>query len=148
VTLLRSFQRYIESPKELEVDFADFWIASILFESVFVESIDRGKDETLETRSVVERIVRRSGRPLGVKELMEEMGIPKDKAYARLRAGVESGTLHRANTPQKGNKKLFRPVPKRRFIPDPEKLFWEIPEVGDYVNFSHPLNGEWVTMSR
>jgi hypothetical protein len=59
VALMRSFQKTEQVPERLEVDFADFWITTILFESVFTESIHRGSDTSLETRCAVEHIVKR-----------------------------------------------------------------------------------------
>src|SRR5262249_52800478 len=59
VALLRSFQRPRHGQEEAEVDFADFCVTSILFESVFVESIHRGGDKTLETQSIVQQLAKR-----------------------------------------------------------------------------------------
>jgi len=130
------------------VDFADFWVTSILFESVFVESIHRGADKTLETRSIVEQISRRKGSAVHVTDLMKELSISTDVAYTRLREAEAAGAVRRVNRPEKGNKKLFQPVPRPRFIPDPEEMFDQIAEVGSTVKFIHPLTGEWVVKNR
>lgn len=148
VALMRSFQKSRQLPESVEVDFADFWITTILFESVFVESIHRGSDASLETRCAVEKIVKRKGRGAAVEDLMNEWSMTEGKAYARLREAVKAGTIRRSNKPQKGNKKLFRPMPQPRFLPDPEEFFRQTPGVGDRLNFVHPLNGEWVIMTR
>jgi hypothetical protein len=149
VALLRSFQRSTDEPRELSVDFADYWATSILFESVFVESIHRGADRTLETRSIVEQISKRKGRSaVDVTDLMKELSISKHIAYTRLREAQAAGAIRRVNAPTKGNKKLFLATPRPRFIPDPEEMFDQIPEVGSTVKFIHPLTGEWVVKNR
>ena len=149
MALLRSFQtgRLLDNKKvaTLEVDFADFEMTAILFESVFVESLHRSRDQNLETRSVVERIARRKGhRPVGAVTLMKEMGISKDSAYARLRHAAEANLVRRVNKPTKGNRKLYLPSPQPRFIPDPEKVHQKVADQVGPVRFVHPLTGEWV----
>jgi hypothetical protein len=134
--------------RELDVDFADFCITSILFESVFVESIHRGADKTLETRSIVEQLAKRKGSPAHAIDLKKELSISIDSAYTRLREAEAAAAIRRATKPAKGNKKLFIAVPRPRFVPDPVELFEQIPAVGDSVKFVHPLTGEWVTMHR
>jgi len=148
VALLRSFQKSTDELHELSVEFADFWVTSILFESVFVESIHRGADRTLETRSIVERISKRKGSAVHVTDLMKELSISKDAGYTLLREAEAAGAIRRVNRTVKGNKKLFLAVPRPRFIPDPEEMFDQIPEVGSTVKFIHPLTGEWVVKNR
>jgi hypothetical protein len=153
VALLRSFQKshgWKEvSSQDITIDFADFWITRILFEPVFVESIHRGTDEALATRFAVERLVRRrGGRPVPALALMKGLSISRDAAYARIRQAAHQGTIFRANPNSKNNPKLYRPTPRPAFLPDAEKFFRANPEVGDYVNFMHPLTDEWVTLNR
>jgi len=148
VALLRSFQRPTDERGQLQVDFADFWITWILFESVFVDSIHRSTDETMETRLIVGKIAKRKGSPVHVSDLMKELSISVNRAYARLHNAEAVGAIRRANRPEKGNRKVFLPASIPRFIPDPEELFDEIPEVGQSVRLLHPLTGEWIIKYR
>ena len=83
-----------------------------------------------------------------VADLVNEWSTSEGRAYARLREAVEAGVIRRSNKQKKGNKKLFRPVPQPRFLPDPEEFYRQTPQVGDRVNFVHPLSGEWITINR
>jgi hypothetical protein len=106
MALLRSFERRrdleIQKHGKIEVTFADFALTTIIFDSVFVESLHRGRDETMATRSAIERIAKRKAdKPVSVDELAEELGISYDKASADLRSAREQGAIVRANQPEK-----------------------------------------------
>lgn len=136
-------------PKTLEVQFADFAITAIVFDKVFVESLHSARDKATETRTIVERISKRkNSQPVDAMELAKELGISKDSAYERMRRAETAGTIKRVNKPEKGNRKLFLPTPRPRFIPDPEELFQKIPELGNESKFVHPLTGKWVIYRR
>jgi hypothetical protein len=153
ITLLRSFLRIQglrkKAPKTLQVGFADFVIAAILFDPVFVESLHSTKDKATETRTIVERISKRKDyQAVDAMELAKELGISKDRAYERIRQAETAGTIRRANAPEKGNRKLFLPTSRPRFIPDPKELFQRLPELGNKAKFVHPLSGKWVIYRR
>jgi hypothetical protein len=139
IALLRSFVRVgvrTKPPKTLEVQFADFAITAIVFDKVFVESLHSARDKATETRTIVERISKRkNSQPVDAMELAKELGISKDSAYERMRRAEIAGTIERVNKPEKGNRKLFLPTPRPRFIPDPEELFQKIPELGNEAKF-------------
>lgn len=146
VALLRSFQPYpsISLGKDgcIKVSFEDYAISAIIFESVFVQSLHRGDDESLVTRAAVEKIARRTGKGVDAKELAEELSVSLDKTYDLLRSAAERGVIRRANKPQKGNRKMYLPERAPRFLPGPEEIFRDIPAVGDSFDFVHPLTGE------
>jgi predicted transcriptional regulator len=150
VALIRSFQPDRKPSKhgELVVDFADFAITALIFDSVFVESLHLNKTAGEATRRLVEEIIARKGRPVDVKDLVKALKISKDKAYSKLRYAEQAGVIRRANKPEKGNRKLYRPAPRPRFVPDPKKLFRKLKDLGEKVRFVHPLTGEWITYHR
>jgi hypothetical protein len=150
IALTRSFQpgRRPSKHSPLEVDFADFAITALIFDSVFVESLHLGKGTGEATRRLVEEIVARKNRPVDVKDIMKEGKVSKDQAYAKLRSAERAGVIRRANQRERSNRKLYLPVPRPRFVPDPEKLFHKLEGVGDKVRFVHPLTGESVTYRR
>jgi hypothetical protein len=149
VCLLRSFQRYSNVPQRgFEVDFKDFAIATLIFDSIFVHSL-HGGGEAAETRQAVERIMARSGGPsVGAADLAQELRIPRHHAYALLRQAVKEGTLRRANRPEKDNRKLFVPVAVPRFVPDPAEIFKKASDVKEPVKFLHPITGKSVVYRR
>jgi hypothetical protein len=150
VALIRSFQRDRRPSKrgQIEVDFADFAITSLIFDSVFVESLHLGKGTGETTRRLVEEIVARKNRPVDVKDIMKECKVSQDQAYAKLRYAERAGVIRRANQPERSNRKLYLPASRPRFVPDPEKLFRKLKGLGDTVRFVHPLTGESVTYRR
>jgi hypothetical protein len=149
VCLLRSFQRNCGKrlpEKGIEIDFADFAIAAIIFNSVFTESLHRGADQLLETRNAVKRIATaQGGKPVNAELLAADLRVSRDRAYALLRQAAEKGVVQKINPPERTNRKLFLPAPVPRFIPDPEQLFEGIDGIPSKIKFVHPFTGTWVT---
>lgn len=150
VALIRSFQpdRRRSEDSQLEVDFADFAITALIFDSVFVESLHLTRVAGEATRRLVSEIFSRQNRPVDAKDIMRELKLSKDAAYAKLRYAERAGVIRRANKPEKGNRKLFLPAPRPRFIPDPKKLFRKLKQLGGEICFVHPLTGKSVRFSR
>jgi hypothetical protein len=151
ICLIRSFERGRKQSKDskLELEFADFAIAALIFDGVFVQSLQRHEGSALETRKAVKVVSdSRDGKPVQAEDLTEEFGISLDRTYRRLREAAQAGTIRQVNAPEKDNRKFFLPAPPPRFIPDPRKLFPELKGVGGTVRFVHPITGEWVTYSR
>lgn len=151
VCLVRSFQRYPELPENgrITVDFADFAIAALIFDRIFVESLHRKEGSALETRRAVRTACgNKDGKPVQADDLAQELGISLDRAYTRLREAEKAGTIRRANSPEKDNRKFYVAAPRPRFIPDPEQLFEKVTGAGDKVRFVHPITSEWITYSR
>jgi hypothetical protein len=154
LALLRSFQKHSEGNDVtlrdlIEVDFVDYSVAAILFESVFVESLHRTADKNSATRLAVEKISKeKNGTGVTAKELALHLSISEDRAYARLRSATQAGVVERANEPQRGNLKLYRPVDLPRFVPEPQSVFSKINGIPSPVEFIHPLTGDPVRFSR
>jgi hypothetical protein len=150
LALIHSFRTNpAQVPKRIEVDFADFATAAILFEHVFVESLHLGDDKNLATRQAIVRwikITKRTG--MRAADLAKAMRITRHTAYARLRRAVAAGMVKRVNTPEKGNLKLFALVPLPRFLPNPSTIFSAIPRLGNRIEFVHPLTGAAVKFVR
>jgi hypothetical protein len=107
-----------------------------------------GKGTGEATRRLVEEISREKNRPAGAMDLVHKLKISKDQAYGKLRYAAQLGVIVRANQPEKGNRKLFSPIPRPRFVPNPEKLFHELDDLKGEVRFVHPITGEWVVYRR
>ena len=150
IALLRSFEKYPgDEPREIEVDFSDFAIATVLFEEVFVESLDRDGDEHLKTRMAVQEISdANEGAPVTAEQLAERMSVAMDRAYKLIRDAADAELIQRANEPEKGNLKTYLPAPRPRFIPDPVEILEEISEITAPVEFIDPLTGDKITLRR
>ena len=150
VCLIRSFQPHRKRSRnnELEVEFADFAIAALIFDRVFVESLHLSKSTGEETRRLVEAIVAENGKAAQVKDVARELGISLDRAYAKLRYAKQVGVIRLVNRPEQSNRKTYVAMPRPRFLPDPEKLFQDLEGVKGPVRFVHPITGEWIVYKR
>jgi predicted AAA+ superfamily ATPase len=132
----------------LELEFADFAITTLIFDPVFVESLHLSQASGEATRRVVDEISTRKNRPVEAKDIAHELKISMDKAYSKLRYAEHVGVIRQANRPEKNNRKAYMSTSRRRFVPDPAKLFDELTEVPDTVQFVHPLTGKAIVYSR
>ena len=144
VCLIRSFQPGRRtSNHSMEVDFADFAITALIFDSVFIESLRLGKGVGEATRRELESITTATGKPVRAKDLARKLNISMDKAYAKLRYAAVAGVVRVVSKPERSNSKKYLAIPAPRFVPDPEKLFHEL-AFKKKANFVHPLTGEQV----
>lgn len=151
ICLIRSFQRGRQPSEsgQIQLEFADFAIAELIFERVFVQSLHRQEGSALEVRQAVKEIsAAKNGEGVQAEDLAESLGISRHSAYARLREAAQAGTVQRANAPEKGNPKYFLPARRPRFLPDPEELFQTLNCAKDGVRFVHPITRKWITYSR
>ena len=151
VCLIRSFQCYPEVPenRSITMSFVDFAITTLIFDGVFVESLHRKAGSAFETRLAVERACTdNNGKPVQAENLATELEISLDRAYARLREAETAGVVRRANSPEKGNRKLYIATPPPRFIPDPEQIFQKVEGAGEKIEFVHPITGKRIKYLR
>jgi hypothetical protein len=147
VCLIRSFHpgRKFSKHGELIVDFADFAVTALIFDSVFVESLHLGKGVGEATRRLVEDISAASGKPVEAKHIARSLKVSMDQAYSKLRYALKMGVIRQANKPERGNRKKFLAVPRPHFVPDPRRLFKKLTDLEGPVRFVHPITGEWIT---
>jgi hypothetical protein len=144
ISLIRSFlPGRPRGSGRLEVDFADFAIATLIFDHVFVESLGLGKGAAEATRRTVETISASTGKPVNAKELADKLDISKDTAYNKLRNAAQAGVIRIANKPERGNRKTYWALPAPHFVPDPKSLYRKL-RLKETVKFVHPLSGEWI----
>ena len=135
--------------EELQVRFVDFATAILIFADAFGKGLGGPGVEELETRQHVEQISeRKDGAPVNAADLAAELGIAKNQAYKRLREAAEAGYIARVNPPAKGNPKLYRATPLTKFLPEPERVFRQVPFERDEVTFIHPVTGGMLTYRR
>lgn len=144
ICLIRSYCRDSKSSSgHLEISFADFSIAALIFDRVFVESLGIGKGAAEATRRAVEKISIATGKPVEAKEVARELRISKDKAYSKLRYAVQADVLRIANKPERSNRKTYVALPAPHFVPDPKRLFRKL-RLKEEVSFVHPITGEQI----
>jgi len=69
-------------------------------------------------------IAAEKGRPVRAKDLASKLHIFMDQAYSKLRYAGNVGAIQRANKSEKSNHKLFLPVSRPNFVPDPKE--WDM----------------------
>ena len=152
ITLIRSFRwkgSALRAKGRIPVYFSDVAIATFIFGPVFAESLGRAEDMDVETRHRVAGLsARRDGKGVSAWDVSKEMGISMDKAYALLRKAESTGTIYRANSPSKTNRKLYLPSVLRGFLPEPDEMFKILVNGPRRTTFVHPLTGKWVRYER
>jgi alkylated DNA repair dioxygenase AlkB len=142
VALLRSYQQR-KSVDRLEVDFADFAIAHILFDSVVSESLHHEGDQTLDTAQCVRTIVADTGEAARIQQVAAAIGIPYKRAAERVQEAERAGLIQLANSPEARNIKRFVATSPQQLLPDPRTLFRKLC-LNHTCSFHHPLTGELV----
>jgi hypothetical protein len=142
VCLIRSFQSD-ESQKvtSLTVNFADFAIATLIFDQVFAESLRLRRGVNEATRDLVSRLAAKKGGPVEAKDVVRELKVSNDRASRLLRNALKAGVIKRANKPERENRKLFRALPAPTFVPDPSRLFRKL-HLHHKIRIFHPITGE------
>jgi hypothetical protein len=144
--LIRSFrfsEEEITERRKLEVEFADYAIASLIFETALRQSLSYADDEDRQVQNALVVITaRKKGAGVEASELAKELGISKDRAYAHLREALKRESILRANDPERGNKKLFLPAEQSRMLPDAGAVFQKLSQGRRAVRFVHPITGE------
>jgi hypothetical protein len=152
IALIRSFRctnRELRQEAVILVSFGDLAIAAEIFGPVFAESLGRAEDMDIEVRHRIASIsAARDGKAVSAWDLGQDMRISMDKAYGLLRKAVDAGTIRRANSSTKANRKLYLPSPLRSFIPDSQEMFKTLVNGPRRVKFVHPLTGKWVVYER
>jgi hypothetical protein len=147
VCLVRSFrfdEEDVVARGWLQVTFADYAIASLIFSDAFSKSLSFGDEEDFELITALGAIsVRKKGEGVDASELAAELRVPRDRAYSKLQAALTRGTIRRANESALRNRKLFLPAQSSGMLPDPRAVFSKLfPR--QRVTFNHPITGRVV----
>jgi hypothetical protein len=152
VALIRSFRwtnKELRHKSGILVKFSDLAIATLILEPVFAESLGRAEDMDVEVRHRIASLsAERDGKAVSAWDLSQNMNISIDKAYGMIRGAIAAGTIHRANSPVKANRKLYLPSPHLGFLPNPEEMFKALTEGPERVRFVHPFTGKRVVYER
>jgi hypothetical protein len=150
VSLIRSFQRGKPAKSgAILVTYADYAITTTLFERIFVESLHRKADKSLDIREAVRNVSAALGdKPIDATSLANFLGVSVDTAYKNLRNAADAGLVRRTNSSAQGNIKLFLAAEPPRFLPDPKQLLAECPQIPEPGEYIHPFTGEVVAMRR
>jgi hypothetical protein len=145
VCLLRSFRHdvdKIEKEAKLEINFSDFAIASLIFNSALSQSLSYTDDDDRQLQDALTRISERTkGAGGDAKEVALELKIPKERAYALLRAAKNRGSIRRANKVTRGNKKRFLPAGISQMLPNPHAVFQKLGRTKSVLRITHPVTG-------
>jgi hypothetical protein len=148
IALIRSFKRHpedFEADESIIASFLAYAKAAYIFDSAFVESLNRGDDECLETSKAIESIAStQDGEPVDADQLAKFLGVSYDIASAKLRSALKAGVISRANESEKNNNKLYLPAEPPRFVPDPKEVARELVRLKKPVTVVHPLTGKTV----
>jgi len=147
VCLVRSFrfdEEEIAVRGRLQVGFTDYAVASLIFSSAFSKSLSYGDEEDSELITALSTIsARKKGGGADASELAKELGISRDRAYAKLQEALKRGSIRRSNETTLRNLKLYLPAARTGMLPDPRTVFQKLfPR--RRVTFVHPITGRTV----
>ena len=141
MALIRSFQRKL-SKDVISVRFADFAIAAIIFNEVFLMNVQRDDSPETQTRRDVDKIAKHNGgNAVSVDELSTDQKIGTHQASEKLRKAAAAGTIQKVNKTEKGNRKLYLPVQPPNMLPTPETVIRKLNLLVTQVEIVDPFRG-------
>jgi len=146
----RSDGRIDKSPKEVEIDFADYCVARRILNQAFTSTFAGAHPRALKLAKAVRKLNKQQERPVSVKELVQHLGWDQALVYKYVRKAEKLKLVQYEAGSHVFNQKRLLPglIPRASFLPDPALIFENCDEIGDEVRYIDPLTGENVVMRR
>jgi hypothetical protein len=146
VTLCRSHSdgRFKKSSNEIEIDFADYCVGYRILSRAFASTFAGVDLKALTLAKVVRRLNKRLDQPATVKELVEELGWDQAVVYKYAKKAEKRNLVEYEPGTHPRNQKRLLPglVVRQGFLPDPNLILQNCPELGDEVSYIDPLTGK------
>ncbi len=145
-----SDERRKKSGAEIEITFGDYCVGWRILNAAFSATYRGVAPETLKISEAVRDLHSTLGRPVSVDEVAKYLNWNRALVYKWRKKALSRKLVQEApgNLPQ--NKKPLVPgsLPSGGFLPAPESVFRECPEIGDEVHYVNPITGEERVMLR
>jgi hypothetical protein len=152
VALCRSHSdgRFDESPREIEIRFADYCVAHRILGRAFTSTFAEAHPRALKLAKVVRFLHERLHGPVSIKELINELGWDQALVYKYAKGAEKQNLVKYEPGTRLHNQRRLLPglISHPSFLPDPSFIFRKCNEVGDEVRYIDPLNGREVVMCR
>jgi len=134
----------------LNITFADFCVAFELFEPIFAATLRGYQTQEVELAKAVATLCKKRERAVTVQEVARHLGWKCSLVYKYVKNAVRHKLV--VYEPGAKEKNLKRLLPtdntRRNFLPPPQAVLNEHPEIGKQVAYIDPFTGEEKTLRR
>jgi hypothetical protein len=152
VALCRSHSdgRIKERSSEIEVRFADYCVAHHILSRAFSSTFAGVHPQVLKLAKIVRKLKKKFGRPVSVKEVAQSLGWSAAVVYKFAKKAEKQKLVQYESGSHLWNQKGLLPglVSRPNFLPDPQLILRKCKELGDEVQYVHPLTGKNVVRRR
>jgi hypothetical protein len=128
----------------LNVSFADYCIGYLILEPVFASTLEGIRTQEYELGKAVAKLNQRLRRAATVREVAAELSWKESVVYKHVKGAVTSGLLDYEGGARERNEKrlLARGDGRESFLPKPQLVLKNNPEIGELVEYIDPFTGE------
>jgi DNA primase len=148
--LSHSDGRIKESPAEIEIKFSDYCVAHRVLSRAFTSTFAGVHPRALRLSRAIRRLHKQIGRPVSVKELIQELDWDQALVYKYVKIAEKQNLVQYEGGSHLHNLKRLQPglISRPSFLPDPNLIFQRCPAVGNEVRYIDPLTGKEVAIRR
>jgi hypothetical protein len=141
IALCRGGSR-LERP--LDITFADYCVAYLIFEPVFASTIQGVRTQELDLRNAVVKLNTKLRRAATVQEIGGELGWKQSLVYKYVKNALERRVLeYEPGAREKNVKRLVARLDANQgFLPKPAVVLKNNPEIGKEIEYVDPFSGE------
>ena len=142
--------RFKKSPKEIEINFADYCVAHRILSRAFTSTFVGVHPRALTLAKTVRGLNKELRRPISVKEIVSELSWDQALVYKYVKQAEQQKLVQYESGTHLRNQKRLLPglLSRPSFLPDPYFIFQNCTEIGDDVRYIDPLTGEEVVITR
>jgi hypothetical protein len=144
VALCLSFSDGRSQKRAIELNFADYCVAYHIFNEAFSSTYAGAHPMALQFAEAVRELYDRTKVPVLTNDVMGHLNWQKGVTHKWRMIAVQEKLVRYDGGTHPKNQKPLLPGPARQvtaFLPDPQLVFDECPEVGDEVRFINPISG-------
>ena len=152
IALCRSYSdgRIDESPREIEINFADYCVAHRILSRAFTSTFAGVHPSALKLARAVRQLNKRLRRPVSIKELTQELDWEPSSGLQICEScgKTEAGSIRvRLSSPQPETLAARLDIPPE-FLADPNLILQKCAAIDDEVRYVDPLTGKEVLKRR
>jgi hypothetical protein len=136
--------------RPININFADYCVAYRILEPVFASTLRGFRTQELELRNAVAKLNRQLQRPATVREIAQSLNWNEPVVYKYLKSAARLGLVEYEGGTRERNEKRIQACDRGsgRFLPSPQLVLRDNPEIGPEVSFIDPFSGSRRIISR
>lgn len=134
-----------EKSIQIEITFGDYCIAYVILKDAFASTYAGAHPRALEFAGAVRDLFQETNSPVSTQDVADHIGWQSEVAHKWKIVAVKAKLVKYDGGTYPNNKKPLLPGPAKNatsFLPIPELVFDERPDIGDEVRFIDPVAGE------